>query len=40
VACNAIQGRVNHLMDKGYVTKQAKVARSIVITAEGMEELS
>lgn len=39
VACNAIQGRVNHLVDKGYVTKQAKIARSIIITPEGMEEL-
>ncbi len=40
VACNAIQGRVNHLVEKGYVTKKGKVARSIVITPEGIKELS
>jgi SOS-response transcriptional repressor LexA len=39
VACNAIQGRVVHLARKGYITKKDNVARSIVITRQGRDEL-
>lgn len=39
VAGNAIQGRVDHLEHKGYITRTCRLARSIRITEEGQAEL-
>ena len=39
LACNAVQGRVEGLEEKGYITKKPRLARSITITDEGLFEL-
>ena len=39
VACNAAQGHVLALVEKGFITKTAGKARSIVITTKGREHI-
>jgi repressor LexA len=39
VACNSIQGHVEALDKKGYITKKPGKARSIVLTPKGREAL-
>ena len=40
VACNTIQGHVEALDKKGYITKQSGKARSIILTPKGREILA
>lgn len=39
VACNAIQGRIVSLQNHNYITKKAGVARSILLTDKGKDQI-
>ena len=40
VVCNTVQGNVEALEKKGYITKKAAKARSIILTPKGREALA
>ena len=40
VAGNAIQGRINSLIKKSFLTKKPKIARSLLLTEKGMSAIT